>query len=445
MPHADIIIIGAGVLGCAISFELAKKGYAVVNIEKNPAAGAGSTSNSCAIVRATYSTYPGVAMAYECFHYWKDWANYVGDHDEQGLARFINCGSVVLKTKGHKWEQILKLYREIGVPHEEWTVAQLVQRIPIYSDKNFYPPTRPEDTAFWNEPSAELSGAVFTPGAGYVNDPILTTHNLQRAAEAHGARFLFGRTVTEVRRDLGRVRGAGFSHAPKVRGVTLDGGEQIDAPVVVNVAGPHSFVVNRLAGVEAGMKIKTRALRHEVHLVPSPAGFDFERDGIHCSDGGSGIYMRPEVGNTILVGSSDPACDMREWITDPDNFNREVTEAQWKAQVYRLAKRIPNLGIPNEKTGFADLYDCADDWIPIYDQSDLPGFYMAVGTSGNQFKNAGPVGYSMAELIDRCERGHDHDREPVVVKQRYTGLDINLGFFSRNREINTQSSFTVSG
>ena len=432
--NTDIIIIGAGVLGCAISFELAKKGYTVIVVEKNAAAGTGSTSNSCAIVRATYSTLPGVTMAYECFHYWRDWANYAGDHDEQGLARFINCGSVVLKTKGHKWEQIVKLYREIGVPHEEWTAEQLVQRMPVFSDKNFYPPARPEDPAFWNDAHEPLPGAVYTPGAGYVNDPTLATHNLQRAAEAHGARFIFGRAVAEVRHDTERVRG-----------VTLDDGQRLDAPVVVNVAGPHSFVINRLAGVEGGMKIKTRALRHEVHLVPSPAGFDFEQDGIHCSDGGSGIYMRPEVGNTILVGSGDPACDAREWVADPDNFNREVTEAQWKAQVYRLAKRIPGLGIPNERTGFADLYDCADDWIPIYDKSDLSGFYMAVGTSGNQFKNAGPVGHCMAELIDRCEHGHDHDREPVVVKQRYTGLDLNLGFFSRNREINTQSSFTVSG
>jgi sarcosine oxidase subunit beta len=434
MTTTEAIIIGAGVLGCAISFELAKKGYAVVGVEKNAAAGVGSTSNSCAIVRATYSTHAGVTMAYECFHYWRDWANYVGDHDEQGLARFINCGSVVLKTKGHKWEQIVRLYRAIGVPHEEWTAEQLVRRMPVFSDRNFYPPTRPEDAAFWNDVFEPLLGAVYTPGAGYVNDPTLATHNLQRAAEAHGARFLFGRTVTEVRRDSQRVTG-----------VMLDSGERLDAPVVVNVAGPHSFVINRLAGVEAGMKIKTRALRHEVHLVPSPIGFDFEHDGLHCSDGGSGIYLRPEVGNTILVGSGDPACDTREWVADPDHFDREVTDAQWKAQVYRLAKRIPGLGIPNTRTGFADLYDCADDWIPIYDRSDLPGFYMAVGTSGNQFKNAGPVGHCLAELIDRCEHGHDHDREPVVVRQRYTGLDLDLGFFSRNREINTQSSFTVSG
>ena len=45
------------------------------------------------------------------------------------------------------------------------------------------------------------------------------------------------------------------------------------------MAGPHSFVINRMAGVEDGMKIKTKALRHEVHHVPSPPGFDYEKDG----------------------------------------------------------------------------------------------------------------------------------------------------------------------
>ena len=86
-------------------------------------------------------------------------------------------------------------------------------------------------------------------------------------------------------------------------GVTLDDGSEIDAKIVVNVAGPHSFVINRMAGVEDGMKIKTKALRHEVHHVPSPPGFDYERDGHHVSDGDNAIYFRPETGNHILIGS----------------------------------------------------------------------------------------------------------------------------------------------
>ena len=47
----DVIIIGAGIIGCATAFELAKKGYHTLNIDKLPAAGYGSTSNSCALIR----------------------------------------------------------------------------------------------------------------------------------------------------------------------------------------------------------------------------------------------------------------------------------------------------------------------------------------------------------------------------------------------------------
>ena len=52
----DAIIIGAGVIGSAINFELSKKGWKTLNIDKNPESGYGSTSASCAIIRVHYST-----------------------------------------------------------------------------------------------------------------------------------------------------------------------------------------------------------------------------------------------------------------------------------------------------------------------------------------------------------------------------------------------------
>ena len=115
------------------------------------------------------------------------------------------------------------------------------------------------------------------------------------------------------------------------------------------------------------------------------------------------------------------------WVENPDDFNRQVTREQWEAQVYRCARRIPTLPIPEEMKGVVDLYDCSDDWIPIYDKSDLGGFYMAVGTSGNQFKNGPVVGHCMAELIDAVEKGHDHDSDPVKVTARYTGVELDMG------------------
>jgi sarcosine oxidase subunit beta len=430
----DAVIIGAGVIGAAIAFELARRGYRTLNVDRLPAAGYGPTSNSCAIVRAHYSSRQGVAMAYEGFFYWRDWDRYLGVVDESGTARYMNSGTILLESASGHHAKVLGHYRDLGVPFEEWSVGELQRRMPIFDTHAFWPPKRPSDGGFWDPPETELEGAIFTPGSGYVNDPQLATHNLQRAAETHGAHFLFNAAVAAVRRDRERVRG-----------VTLDDGRAASAPIVVNVAGPHSFLINRMAGVEEGMKVTTRPLRHEVHHVPAPPDFDFETAGCHTSDGDTGIYFRPDAGNHILVGSEDPECDPRVWVDEPDDYDRGITEAQWEAQVYRLARRIPTLPIPIERKGVVDLYDVSDDWIPIYDRSDLKGFYMAIGTSGNQFKNAPVVGHMMAELIDAVERGHDHDNDPLIVTARYTGAALDAGFYSRLREVNRESSFSVNG
>ena len=436
MTHHDVdaVIIGAGVIGAATAFELARRGWRTLSVDALPAAGFGSTSNSCAIVRFTYSTYDGVAMAWEGVHYWTDWAAYLGAPDERGLARYVQCGTLLLAHPGGHHEKVLPLFDEIGVPYEHWSLDTLRDRMPAFDVGRFGPPRPVDDEAFWEPAAGALTGAVWTPHSGYVSDPQLASHNLQRAAEAHGARFVFATRVTGIRRSAGRVSG-----------VTLDDGSTVSASVVVNVAGPHSAVVNDLAGLTGSMRIGTRPLRHEVHHVPAPASLDYERTGVHVSDGDTGVYFRPETGNAILVGSEDPACDERQWVDDPDDFDRAVTSDQWSTQVLRLARRIPDLGVPNQRRGVVDLYDVADDWIPIYDRTDLDGFYVAIGTSGNQFKNAGVAGHCVAELIAAVEGGYDHDGDPLIVRGRYTDLPLRLGSFSRNREINPDSSFSVNG
>ena len=428
---ADVIIIGAGIMGTAIALELARLGYRPIVVDKLPAAGYGSTSNSCAVIRTHYSTLDGVAIAYEGYFHWINWGDHLGVKDERGLARFINTGGLMMGTIS---EKMLGFLSEAGVPYDIWDMDTLTRMAPYYDPHDFWPPRLPDDPEFFNEPSALLSQVVHVPSTGYMNDPQLSVHNLQMAAEAHGARFMFNRSVKEIHRNSGRVSG-----------VTLDDGSQVTAPVVVNAAGPHSFVINRLADVEGDMNIKTRALRHEVHFVPPPAGVDVLNQGYVVSDHTLMTYHRPEAGNMILVGSMDPECDAKTWIDNPDQFNRQATTEQWRSQVYRLARRIPKVPIPNAPKGLADLYDVSDDWIPIYDKSSLDGFYMAVGTSGNQYKNGPVVGRMMAALIDACENGQDHDTDPVKFQAPYTRRELNLGFYSRLRQINRESSFSVVG
>lgn len=111
----------------------------------------------------------------------------------------------------------------------------------------------------------------------------------------------------------------------------------------------------------------------------------------------------------------------------------------------RAARRLPGLRVPNRARGVAGVYDVSDDWTPIYDRTELPGFYVAMGTSGNQFKNAPVAGRMMAALIDAVEAGADHDASPVQYKGTHTGLLIDLGAFSRKRDRNTGTSGTVMG
>ncbi|MEM8560970.1 MAG: FAD-dependent oxidoreductase [Pseudomonadota bacterium] len=430
----DAIIIGAGLIGASIAYALAKRGVRPVVLDKNAVAGAGSTVNSSAVVRTAYSTWDGTALAYESYLHWRQWREFLGVDDERGFARFVETGMIVpFETPGDLDTQLAH-HRALDIPFEEWDLATLGKRMPMLDLQSFCPPKRPGDANFGVPNEAPLCGAVYFPTSGYVNDPQLTVHNLQCAAEAHGARFQFNAQVTSIDRD-----------AERVQGVSLDTGESLIAPVVVNASGPHSAAINQLAGVLEDMSITTRALRHEVYYVPMPPSQSVEQHGFVIADSDIGCYSRPDVGDKLLVGSMDPECDPQEWIADPDHLDRNISGDQWKAQLYRMAQRMPDLPIPDRSSGVVDAYDVSDDWIPVYDRSSLDGFYMAVGTSGNQFKNAPLVGQLMAELIICCEQGQDHDVEPVSFSAPMTGVDLDIGFYSRKRGINEGSSFTVMG
>jgi sarcosine oxidase subunit beta len=433
MNKADAIIIGAGIIGAATALGLARKNKSVICLDKLPAAGYGSTSGSCAIIRPYYSTVDGSALAYESHFYWQDWADFLGVEDERGLADYNDCGCIVLKTsQNEELQNVSTIMDEIGAPYQHLSVEEVLEKLPFMCLDSFAPAKTTDDPEFGKANPDPLSGGVFFPSGGYISDPQLATHNLQRAGEALGVKYLFNAEVKTIEQRDGRVAG-----------VNLGDGQKISAPVVINVAGPHSHKINELAGVEKQMKIKTRALRHEVSHVPCPPGFDIENKGSVFSDSDIATYLRPEQGNYLLLGSEDPACDEKQWV-DPDDFNPHFTE-QWRTQVMRMAQRIPDLTIPNQAKGVVELYDVSDDWIPIYDRSDLPGYYMAIGTSGNQFKNAPIVGEMMAELVEACEAGFDHDKTPLTFKLRHIDREVSIGFYSRLRKINQSSSFSVLG
>ncbi len=431
---ADAIIIGAGIIGTAIAFELAKSGWKTLSLDRNTQVGHGSTSGSCAIIRTHYSTFDGTVFAWEAYHYWPDWADYLGLPKGHDLARYIETGCLVMKTEANGYlQKHIENCRLVDCPLEEWPAEKIVERLPIYSLESFAPPRTMDDADFGKSNGGQITGGVFWPKTGYVNDPALSAQNLADAARLQGASFQTGAEVVEILRS-----------DSKVSGVRLADGDEIHAPVVINVAGPASAKINGMAGVLGDMTIKTRPLRQEVVHVPAPDGFDFENEGMIVSDSDIACYCRPEHGNNILIGSEDPECDPHQWVENDNDYDRNFTD-QWTTQAMRYGQRVPSLGIPQKTRGVVDLYDASTDWIPVYDKSQLPGFYMACGTSGNQYKNAPIAGKMMASLIEYCENGGDHDAKPHRFNLPYINRDIDVGFYSRKRRINEESSFSVLG
>jgi glycine/D-amino acid oxidase-like deaminating enzyme len=218
----------------------------------------------------------------------------------------------------------------------------------------------------------------------------------------------------------------------------------LEAEVVVNAAGPWSARVNALAGVEDDFGVHTRPLRQEVHQVAAPPAYAGDT-AVAVADLDLGTYFRPTGDGQLLVGGTEPECDPLEWVDDPDTASLRPTAERFRAQVTRAARRLPGLRVPSRPSGVAGLYDVTDDWTPSYDRTSAPGFFVAIGTSGNQFKNAPVVGRLMSTLIEAVGRGHDHDAEPVSMTLPRTGHAIDLGAYSRLRTAGADVPHNVLG
>ncbi|KAL1496496.1 hypothetical protein AB1Y20_016450 [Prymnesium parvum] len=447
----DAIIIGAGVIGTSIATELARDGWRTLNIDALHGVGCGSTSYSSGIVRLTYSIAESVKFAWEGYHYWDEWEEHIAVKDERGLAKFRRCGQLIPRSSAAEpfLSRTLACFEQLGLPYEEWPAATVRQRLG-FDLRSYAPPRRIDDERFGEHNGSEIEGGVYFPLAGYVSDPTLATHNLQAAALATGrASFAFGARAAAIL----RTRGG------RVAGVRLADGAALSSPVVVNAAGPHSAAVTRLAfpAAEANdMRLSTRPMRQEVAYARAPPGVDWGEGGVGLvvSDPDVGVYWRPEVGGKILCGSLEPPCDVptHRYVDDPEavypgGAESSLTE-QWTNQVYRAALRMPSMPLPDAAgtQGVVACYDVTDDWTPIYDGSALPGYYMAIGTSGNQFKNAGIAGRLMREIIKAREGGEDLDAHPLQLPllRAPGGLSIDTGVFSRLRSAH-QTSGSVMG
>ena len=430
--HFDAIVIGAGIVGSGVALELTRSGKQVAFIDRNSGAGQGSTSASSAIVRFQYSTWEGVVTSWEAKFGWQRWSEHLGAVDPQGMARYTATGVFTWDFPGFDSTRVMELFDKIGIPYERLSASEIAQRFPYFETGTHHPPKTLDDPAFWQDSSVELGG-FYCPAGGFVDDPSLAAHNLAHAAIVHGATPFYRSTVTRV------LRGVDV-----IEGVELNGTTVLTAPVVVNCAGPHSRAINELAGDIGAWNVTTGPMRQEVHHLADPTNFTIANGAPVTFDGDLGTYFRPDPGG-IMVGGMEPECEPLDWLHDADEANMAASLPVYEAQTTRLARRIPTLQVPPRPRGVVGIYDVSDDWIPIYDKTSLPGYYVAIGTSGNQFKNAPVIGQIMARLIDQVEQGADHDGASVTWVPPYTGLPVDLHHYSRLRSINRDSSFSVLG
>jgi sarcosine oxidase subunit beta len=431
MEHVDVIVIGAGVMGASIALDLSRAGRQVLVLDKGDAVGGASTSASSSVVRTNYSTLDGVTASWEATHAWRDFAGHIGEIDGP-VARLVTTGKLMFEPAGYDRSATLGHFDTVGVPYEVIPAGEIPARFPFIDNGRFWPPRTAADPAFF-DPADGLLDALWMPEGGFVDDPQLAAANLMDAARREGAEVRLGIEVTAIE-----------TTANAVARVVTAGGTAIDTPCVVNAAGPWSARVNRFIDTDPGLRVDTRAIRQEVHSLKAPPGFDPGAGGTVVGDMDLGTYFRPHFGGTIIVGGVEAECDPLDWVDDADDVDPTPTSELFESQTYRVARRVPGAEVPLRPMGLGAAYDVTPDWVPIYDRTDVDGYYVAIGTSGNQFKNAPIVGGIMTMIIDACEGGRDHDADPTPFECRRIGRTLDLGHYSRRRTLNATSG-TVLG
>jgi len=347
---ADILIIGAGIVGCSIAYHLAGLGAPkVVVVEKNLIC-SGATGKSAGGIRQQFATEVNVRLSLESvqmFHRMKD---------ELGIdPEFRQVGYLFMASTPKE----LDLFRRQAEFQQRY-------RIPVRI-------TSPDDIGRI-VPYVRLDdiiGGAFCPTDGYAA-PYEVTMGYASAARRLGVTINEQRAVTGILREGDRVAGVETSRGP------------IEARVVVNAAGPEGGVV----GAMAGLNIPVKPYRRQIFTTgPLP---EFNQEPPLTVDYHRNWYFRGEMGGCLFSGPKD----------DESTFNTNVDWEHLAESVAMAVARVPILGKADVKRGWAGSYDTSPDNNAILGAvPELPGFYLATGHSGHGFMHGPATGKLMAELI----------------------------------------------
>jgi sarcosine oxidase subunit beta len=403
---ADAVVVGGGIIGCSTAWHLARRGLKVTVVERETAVGRGSTARSTAIIRQRYSHPAAMALALEGLRTWERWPELVPPDGEGRRATLRQVGVLFLLPSGEPTTHTLHAaMRGVGVRVELLDRGELGAGFPALR--------------IGDDESVE---GLFEPDGGYVDDPAQATADVARAAAAAGVTFQLGQALEQVTTRWGD---AGL----EVRGVRLRDGAVLEAPVVVNCAGPHSGWLNLVA--RSPLALATAPLRQAVvdarapGLAAAPGRLPVIADLV------LGFYLRPDPA-CVRIGAVWPQ-DETDYLANPDAADPRVPADVVAARIATARRRLPGLEVEAPQ-GIVGVYDVTvQDWYPIVDRTETRGYFVAIGTSGAWFK-AGPViGQLATEVVMASLGGRDTDRQPLEVTLPQTGYRFPMTLFSRRR------------
>lgn len=348
----DAIVIGAGVIGASVAYNLSKRGLKVLILERQTV-GVGATGASSGLVRMHYDIEVDSALAWESFHFFRNWRERIG-----GECGFKKTGflQIVAPEKNAHLRANVEMQKRIGILTDMVTAEEVRKIAPMFNTEDF-----------------EL--AAYEPESGYA-DPVLTTNSFIENAKAHGAVLKQDCEVTGIRVSGGRVIG-------------VDSGKgSFDAPAVVNCAGTFAGRIAKLVDVEIPLDTWT----HDVAMVKRPAGF-----GMHPTviDDALSMYFRPEGSELTLIALEDHN-RMGEL---PESELSRVDQDFVMRAIDRLCERMPGMEAGALHSTHVGRDGLTPDQRAVMDQAGPDGFYVACGFSGTGFKLSPAVGVCISELI----------------------------------------------
>lgn len=351
---ADIVIIGAGVMGASIAFQLAKRQAGKVVVLDKDYVGRGGSGRSSALIRMHYSYPAEVKLALSSLQMFENWAEEVGrpgDFRKTGFVRIVAPQEIELLKKN------VAMQKELGVNVELIDRKRLQQLEPD-----------------WKVDEVEL--AAYEPDSGYGDGAAVANDFLQRAREM-GVNYAPRTQVVAFRAAAGRIEG-----------VTTEHGD-IDASVVVAATGPWSRPLFEYVGYE----LPIEAEFHQVAILKNAP--EMKGGGCACIDSVTETYFRSDGPDKFLIGDF-----WGERPVNPDNFPQRASDASLEEMIERTCRRIPKLENAEVMRGVTGVYDMTPDSRPLLGEiPGIAGLYVCAGFSGMGFKISPAIGIVMSELI----------------------------------------------